>query len=95
MGNVRYMEALKNHGLNKFFITPCLRAQPELLQYLISILDKDKEKFLLQDQELEIDVSDIYFITGLSWRGVALILTGTWPTMENMAMVIDRVCPGA
>ena len=50
---------------------------------------------MIHDQELEIEVSDIYFITRLSRRGVAPILTGTRSTMENMSMLIDRVCRGA
>ena len=41
MGNEQCMNALKNYGLKKFFMTPCLRAQPELLQYLIRIWDED------------------------------------------------------
>ena len=31
MENERVMEALRNYGMKKFFLTPCLRAQPELL----------------------------------------------------------------
>ena len=50
---------------------------------------------MLRDQELEIEVSDVYFITGLSWRGVVPIMIGTHPTMESMGMVIERVCHGA
>ena len=94
MENERVMQALRNCGLKKLFLTPCLQAQPDLLQYLVSIWDKNQEKFILRDQELEIEVSDVYFIIGLSRRGVALILTGAWPCMKNMTMVIDRVCPG-
>ena len=93
--NERVMEALRNCGLKKFFLTPCLRAQLDLLQYLVRTWDKNQEKFILRDQELEIEVSDIYFIIGLSRRGVAPILTGTRPCMENMTMVIDKVCLGA
>ena len=81
--------------LKKLFMAPCLRAQLELLQYLISFWDIDQEKFIIHDQELEIEVSDIYFITGLSRRGAIPILTGTRPTMEKMSMVIDKVCPRA
>ena len=92
MENERCIEALKDCGLKKFFLTPCLRAQLELLQYLISIWDENQENFIIRDQELEIDVSDVYFKTGLSRRGAAPILTGTRPCMENMSMVIDRVC---
>ena len=81
MENERVMEALRNFFLKKFFLTPCLRAQPELLQYLISIWDENQENFILQDQELDIEVSDIYFITRLLQRGVAPILNGTRPCM--------------
>ena len=43
---------------------------------------------------LELDVSDIYFITGLSCRGPVPILTGSRPSGENMGEVMERVCPG-
>ena len=42
MGNERCMEALRDYGLKNFFMTLCLRAQPELLQYLISIWDENR-----------------------------------------------------
>ena len=92
MGNEEVMTTLRNCGLLKFFLTPCLLAQLELLQYLISIWDENQEKFILRDQELQIDVCDVYFNTGLLWRGVAPLLTGTQPYMENMTMVIYRIC---
>ena len=41
------MNALRNCGLKKFFLTLCLRAQPELLQYLISIWDEHEQVFRL------------------------------------------------
>ena len=47
MENERCMEALRDCGMKKFFLTPCLRAQSELLQYLISIWDEDQENFIL------------------------------------------------
>ena len=92
--NERVMEALRNCCLQKFFLTPCIQAQLELLQYMVSIWDENQEKFILRNQELEIEVSDVYFITRLLRRGAAPILTNTWPCMENMTMVIDRVCQG-
>ena len=89
------MNALKNCGLKNFFLTPCLRAQPELLQYLISIWDENEQVFKLRDQVLELEVSDVYFITGLSRRGPVPILTGSRPSGENMEQVMVRVCPRA
>ena len=69
LGNVRCMDVLRDRGLKKLFMAPCLRAQPELLQYLISVWDIDQERFIIHDQELEIEVLDIYFITRLSGWG--------------------------
>ena len=95
MENETCMNALRNCGLKKFILTPCLRAQPELLQYLISIWDVDEQVFKLRDQVLELEVSDVYFITGLSRRGPVPILTGSRTSGENMEQVMERVCPGA
>ena len=44
--------ALRNCGLLMFFMTSGIREQPDLLQYLISIRDMDRERFILGDQEL-------------------------------------------
>ena len=55
-----------------------------LLQYLVSIWDENEEVFKLRDQVLELEVSDVYFITGLSRRGSVPILTGSRPSGENM-----------
>ena len=49
MENRRCMEALKDCGLKKLFMAPCLRAQPELLQYLISVWDVDQEKIIIHN----------------------------------------------
>ena len=95
LGNVRCMDVLRDCGLQKLFMAPCLRAQPKILQYLISVWDIDREIFIIHEQELEIEVSDVFFITGLSQRGAVQILTSTRPTMENMSMVIDGMCRGA
>ena len=51
--------------------------------------------FRLQDQVLELEVSDVYFITGLSRRGPVPIMTGSRPSGEKMDMVMVRVCRGA
>ena len=60
-----------------------------------SIWDENEEVFKLRDQVLELEVSDVYFITGLSRRGPVPILTGSRPSGENMEQVMARVCPGA
>ena len=95
MENEACMNALKNCGLKNFFLTPCLWAQPELLQYLVSIWDENEEVFKLRDQVLELEVSNVYFITGLSRRGPVPILTSSRPYGEKMEQVMVRVCPRA
>ena len=62
---------------------------------MLNIWDEDQENFILRDQELEIEVSNIYFITGLSQRGATPILIDTQPFMESMSIVMDRVYLGA
>ena len=95
MENEACMNALRNCGLKKFFLRPCLQAQPELLQYLVSIWDENEEVFKLRDQVLALEVSDVYFITKLSRRGPVPIITGIKPSRKKMDMVMVRVCPGA
>ena len=82
------MNSLRNCGLKKFFLTPCLRAQPELLQYLISIWDEQEQVFKLRDHVLELEVSYVYFITGLSRRGSVPILTRSRPSGEKIEEVM-------
>ena len=95
MENEACMNALKKCGLKKFFLTPYLRAQPELLEYLVSIWDENEEVFKLRDQVLELEVSYVYFITGMSRRGPVPSLRGSRPSGEKMEQVMVRVCPGA
>ena len=62
-------EALRRCGLYKFWCLGGLRAKPGLLQMLVDYWDLDSESFRLDGMSLTIEVEDIYFITGLSWRG--------------------------
>lgn len=89
------MNALRDCGLKKFFLTPYLRAQPKLLQYIVDLWDVNNQVCQLRDQVLEMDVSNVYFITGLSRRGVTPILTESRPFGEKMSEVMERVCPRA
>jgi len=89
------MDALRDCGLKKFFLTSYLRTQPELLRFIVDAWDIEDQVFRLKDQTLELDVSDVYFITGLSRRGVRPIFSGSRPFGEKMGEVMERVCPGA
>ena len=89
------MNALRDCDLKKFFLTSYLLAQPELLQFVVDAWDVDDQVLRLRDQTLELDVSDVYFITGLSRRGASHILTGSRPSAEKIGEVKARVCPEA
>ena len=43
------MNALRDCGLKKFFLTSYMRAQPELLQFIIDAWDVDDQVFRLQN----------------------------------------------
>lgn len=57
--SVECVSALRDWKLLKFFRTRGLKAQNELLQYLIGLWDVDQQIFIIGDQELEIEVVDI------------------------------------
>lgn len=61
-----YWNALRGCGLLKFFLTPFLRAQPDLLEFLIRAWNPEDEKFIIRGRDIEFDSQDIYFLTGLS-----------------------------
>ena len=54
-----------------------MRANVRLLETLISYWDHDLVLFDIQGEILEIIVEDIYFITGISHRGIPVNLEGT------------------
>ena len=53
-----------------------MRANVCLLEHLISYWDHDLGAFDLQGEILEVTVEDMYFITGLSRRGILVNLEG-------------------
>ena len=67
---------LRNCGLLKFFMFPGLRVQPLLLQRMVVVWDVDSQCFIVGDQTLEIEVDDIYFLTGLSHQGESIYFGG-------------------
>lgn len=49
--------------------------------------------FLIHDQELELETSEIYFIIGLSHRGELIQLYGGKPTGVSVNMILAEHCP--
>jgi hypothetical protein len=61
------------YGILKFFDFPLIRSQEYLLQYLISMWSTDLECFIVRGKQLTFSVvEDVYFLTGLPFRGMAL-----------------------
>ena len=87
------IDALWACGLLKFFMIPQIISQPELLQHLINWWDVDCQLFMFGDQELEIEVTDIYFITELSRKGQRVQLSGSRTRGESTDMLTTRHCP--
>lgn len=86
------INALRDYGLLKFFRTSGLRDQNELLEYLVGLWDVSRKIFIIGDQELEIEISDIYFIIVLSRRGERIKLSGACTRSESTNMFIRRHC---
>ena len=86
------MDALRNYNSLKFFMLPKMRAQPMLLERLVAMWDVDSQVFMVGDQELILEVEDIYFITGLSQRGVTAIFRGRGGGGEFVDSYVMEYC---
>jgi len=93
--NPEYLNALRKCGLIKFFRTTLLRAQMELLLYLISLWDVDWEIFIIKYQELVLEETYIYFIPKLYRRGERVQLFGSRPGGESTSSLVRRHYPGS
>ena len=68
-GKLMAQQALRACGLYKFWCLGSLRAEPRLLQLLVGYWDLESKTFQIDIMSLNIEVEDIYFITGLYSRG--------------------------
>ena len=66
LGDRATIVSLQNYGLLKFFMCPSLLKQSLLLQRMVTMWEPDSQGFLIGDQLLDIEIDDIYFLTGLS-----------------------------
>jgi len=74
--NAASVAMLRDCGLLKFFQTSSMRTQLPLLTCIIEGWDPEEGSFHEGDKTLTIDRDDIYFLTGLSWRGQPVNLRG-------------------
>ena len=59
LNNPSSMAALRNCGLVNVFEVPGMRAQPALLQHIISLWDVDLRVFRVGDENLALEIDDI------------------------------------
>jgi hypothetical protein len=65
-----------------------------LLQYLIGLWDDAEQSFRIGPHMLEIEMDDVYFLTGLSRRGVPILLSGHRATPQpTEAYVVEHCIP--
>ena len=69
LGDGATIMSLRNCGLLKFFMCLGLQTQPLLLQRMLAMWEPNSQGFLVGYQYFDIEVDDIYFLTGLSRRG--------------------------
>jgi hypothetical protein len=63
-----------------------------LLEYLAHMWDVEQQVFHVGDYILMIDIEDIYFLTGLSYGGARVTLTGIRGGGEPMSHYINAHC---
>ena len=63
-------------GLYKFFMCPNMLSQPLILQHLVDMWDLDAWHFMVGDQILLLEIEDVYFLNGLSRKGMTVVLAG-------------------
>lgn len=77
------IQALRNYGLLKFFDTHDMRRYNALMDRLVHMWDPNLQVFQVGVHTLEIDIEDIYFITGLSKRGAPVVMSGQRSDVEE------------
>jgi hypothetical protein len=83
MHNPGCIQALLDCGLLKFFRTHNMRKQTGLLERIVHMWDPDLRVFHVGGQDLEIEIEDIYFVTGLSKRGAPVAMSGQRSDVEH------------
>ena len=69
-----------------------MKAYIHLLEYIIDMWDPEKQQFLVGTHTLTIDIKDIYFLTGMSQRGIQVVLYDPRGGEIFLDDIIDRYC---
>jgi hypothetical protein len=82
--------SLAASGLLKFFECPLIRAPKYLLQFLIEMWSPQQHYFLVRGEQVAFTaVEDIYFLTGLPFRGTLLPAVPTLLRDTDLAEVAE------
>jgi hypothetical protein len=82
-------------GLLKFFECSLVRAQEYLLQFLIAMWSLDLHCFIVRGEQLAFTaVEDVYFLTGLPFRGTPLPAEPVLPGDGQLVVLAQRYCSG-
>jgi hypothetical protein len=87
--------SLAASGLLNFFECPLIRAQEYLLQFLIEMWSPEQHYFLVRGEQVAFTaVEDIYFLTGLPFRGSPPPTAPVMPRDTDLAVFARRFCSG-
>ena len=80
----------------KFFKLKKIKKEILLLEHMIGLWDVAEQGFRIDTQLLTIELEDVYFLTGLSKRGVPIYFSGHRALPEQVDVYLARHCiPGA
>jgi hypothetical protein len=87
--------SLATSGLLKFFYCSLVRAQEYLLHFLIEMWSPDRHCFLVLGEQISFTaVEDVYFLTGLPFRGTPLPAVPVLSRETDLREVARRYCSG-
>jgi hypothetical protein len=94
-GEAAVRATLAASGLLKFFECPLLRAQEHLLHFLIEMWSPRQHCFLVRGERVAFTAEeDVYFLTGLPFRGTLLLAALVLLRDTDLAEVSRRFCSG-
>ena len=87
--------SLAASGLLKFFECPLIWAQEYLLHFLIEMWSPENHYFFVRGENITFTaVEDIYFLTGLPFRGTPLPADPVLPRDTHLRTVAEKYCLG-
>jgi hypothetical protein len=92
----RTRAALRACGFLKFFKLQKMKKEILLLEHINGLWDVVEQGFRIGTQLLTIELEDVYFLTGLSKRGVTILFSRQRALPEQVDVYLARHCiPGA